>query len=164
VFGPYIVYAYRDFYGAELINPADVYLPNWLPDFDGALVSMCVDDILIHYSHSARRMYLPEFRQVLYDGRLAQEFPRFAQRLAENATGLSGGADIPVLILQGTADTVITPPSQREYMEQLCALGNSVTWLEYEAVAHVAIRWNSFDGVLAWMANVVEGGEPRSDC
>ena len=109
-------------------------------------------------------MYLPEFREVLYDGRLADVFPQFAERLTENASGLSGGAHIPVLILQGTADTVVTPPSQREYMEQLCALGNSVTWLEYEAVAHVQIRWNSFGDVLGWMKNMVEGGEPRSDC
>jgi pimeloyl-ACP methyl ester carboxylesterase len=164
VFGPYTVYAYRDFYGAELINPADVYLPNWLPDFDNAVVSKCVDDILVYYSHSARRMYLPEFRQVLYEGQLESVFPRFAERLAENAAGLSGGAHIPVLILQGTADTVITPPSQQQFRDQLCALGNSVTWLEYEAVAHVEIRWNSFRDVLAWMENMVEGGEPRSDC
>jgi len=164
VFGPYIVYAYRDFYGAELIDPADVYLPNWVPGFDNEVLSKCVDDIFVYYSRSARRMYLPEFRQVLYDGQLADVFPRFAEKLAENAAGLSGGAHISVLILQGTADTVITPPSQQQFMEQLCALGNSVTWLEYEAVTHAGIRWTSFHDVLAWMENMVEGGEPRSDC
>ena len=90
IFGPYIVYAYRDFYGEELIDPADVYLPDWVPDFDNAVLSKCVDEIFFYYSHSARRMYVPEFREVLYEGQLADVFPRFAEKLAENAAGLSG--------------------------------------------------------------------------
>lgn len=164
IFGPYLIYAYRDFYGADIVDPADVYLSSWLPGFENAVLSKCVDDIFLYYSHSARRMYVPEFRQVLYDGQLAEAFPLFAQKLAENTTGLGGGTHIPVLILQGTADTVITPPSQKKFMEQLCALGNSVTWYEYEAVAHVEIRWNSYRDVLAWMKGIVDGGAPRSDC
>jgi pimeloyl-ACP methyl ester carboxylesterase len=164
VFSPYIVYAYRQIYGAEIIDPADVFLPELVPGFDGALLSRCVDDIFVTYSRSARRMYTPEFYQVLYDGRLAEVYPQFAEALAENASGLLGGEHIPVLILQGTADTVITPPSQRAFMEQLCAMGGSVTWLEYEAVSHVQTRWNSYRDVLAWMENIVEGGEPPSDC
>ncbi|MBN1581574.1 MAG: hypothetical protein JXA89_12795 [Anaerolineae bacterium] len=164
IFGPYIVYAYRDFYGAELIDPTRVYQSPWLSEFENAVLSKCVDDIFLYYSHSARRMYVPEFRQVLYDGQLANAFPEFAEKLAENTSGLSGGTHIPVLILQGMADTVITPPSQLEFLDQLCALGNSVTWFEYEAVAHVETRWNSYRDVLAWMKDIVEGNEPRSDC
>lgn len=109
-------------------------------------------------------MYVSEFRQALYGGQLAEAFPLFAEKLAENTAGLGGGTHIPVLILQGTADTVITPPSQKKFMDQLCALGSSVTWYEYEAVAHGEIRWNSFYDVLAWMEGIVEGNAPRSDC
>lgn len=164
VFSPYIVYAYRDAYGPEIIDPADVYLSHWVSDFEDAVLTKCVDDIFVYYSRSARRMYTPEFYEALYGDRLAEVYPQFAERLAENASGLLGGAHIPVLILQGTADTVITPPSQRAFMDQLCAMGNSVTWLEYQAVSHVETRWNSYRDVLAWMKNIVEGNEPRSDC
>ena len=69
-----------------------------------------------------------------------------------------------MLILQGTADTVITPPSQQAFMDQLCALGNSVTMYEYEAATHADIRWRSYADALAWLEDTVQGSAPRSDC
>ncbi|MCU0520649.1 MAG: lipase family protein [Anaerolineae bacterium] len=164
IFGPYLVYAYRDFYGEALIDPAEVYLSPWVAEFEDDVLSICVDEIFSYYSHSARRMYEPEFREALYDGRLAEIYPEFAEKLVENTAGLGGGTDIPVLILQGTADTVITPPSQRDFRDQLCALGNSVSLIEYEAATHADTRWRSYRDVLAWMEDAVEGDAPRSDC
>lgn len=164
IFGPYLVYAYRDFYGEDIIEPAEVYLPEWAANFEDDVLSTCVDEIFYYYSHSARRMYVPEFREVLYDGRLAAVYPEFAEQLEANTTGLGGGTDIPVLILQGTADTVITPPSQQAFMDQLCALGNSVTLIEYKAATHADIRWRSYADVLAWIQDAAQGGAPRSDC
>jgi pimeloyl-ACP methyl ester carboxylesterase len=164
IFGPYLVYAYRDFYGQDIIEPAEVYLPEWVANFEDDVLSTCVDEIFYYYSHSARRMYVPEFREVLYDGRLAVVYPEFAEQLEANTAGLGGSTDIPVLILQGTADTVITPPSQQAFMDQLCALGNSVTLIEYEAATHADIRWRSYADVLAWIQDAAQEGAPRSDC
>ena len=164
IFGPYLVYAYRDFYGEDIIDPAEVYLSPWVADFEDDVLSICVDEIFYYYSHSARRMYVPEFREVLYDDRLDAVYPEFAEKLAANTAGLGGGTDIPVLILQGTADTVITPPSQQAFMDQLCALGNSVTLMKYEAATHADIRWRSYADALAWMEDAVQGSAPRSDC
>jgi len=164
LFSPYIVYAYRDFYGDEIIDPADVYLSYWMPTFENDVLNNCVDDIFVYYSRSARWMYLPEFRAVLYGDRLAEVFPRFAEKLSENNAGLSGGWHIPVLILQGTADTIVTPPSQEKFVNQLCDMGNSVTYLEYDVVSHIYIRWNGFQDTLAWMDNITNGGVPESHC
>jgi hypothetical protein len=164
IFGPYLVYAYRDFYGEDIIDPSEVYLPSWVSEFEDDVLSLCVDEIFSYYSHSARRMYVPEFREVLYDGRLADVYPAFAEQLAANTAGLGEGTDIAVLILQGTADTVITPPSQRRFIDQLCALGNSVTWFEYSAVSHATTRRAGFESALAWMDDAVEGTPPSSDC
>jgi len=164
IFGPYLVYAYREFYGEDIIDPAEVYLPRLVSDFEDDVLSLCVDQIFSYYSHSARRMYVDEFREVLYDGRLAEVYPEFAEQLAANAAGLGGGTDIPALILQGTADTVITPPSQRAFVDQLCSLGNSVTLLEYEAASHADIRWRSYSDVLAWIGDAAQGRALPSDC
>ncbi len=164
IFGPYLIYAYRDIYGEALIDPAEVYLPRWVSNFEEEVLSTCVDEMFYVYSHSARRMYDAEFREVLYGGQLADVYPEFAEKLAENTAGLDGGIEIPVLLVQGTADTVITPPSQREFRDELCALGHSVTWLEYNAATHADTRWRGYRDVLAWMADAVQGGTPRSDC
>jgi len=164
IFGPYLVYAYREFYGDDLIDPAEVYQPRWVSNFEDDVLTTCVDQIFSYYSHSARRMYDDEFREVLYDGRLAEVYPEFAEKLDANAAGLGGGTDIAVLILQGTADTVITPPSQRAFVDQLCGLGNSVTMFEYEAASHADVRWRGRSDALAWMADAAQGAELPSDC
>jgi hypothetical protein len=109
-------------------------------------------------------MYAPEFREALYSDGLGQVYPRFAEVLDENSAGLRGGSSIPVLILQGTGDTVVTPDSQRAFKEQLCAEGARVTYVEYSAIAHVDIRWTSFGDALYWMQRIMQGDVPDTDC
>jgi pimeloyl-ACP methyl ester carboxylesterase len=164
VFSPYIVYAYRDFYGSDVIDPADVFAPQWVSTFESDVLTKCVDDIFNYYSRSARVMYSQGFRTILYGDKLAQEFPLFAAKLAENYAGVSGGAHIPVLILQGTGDTVVTPPSQKKFMAELCAMGTAVAYWEYPAVPHTEIRRASFSDTLVWMRSIAQGAAARSDC
>ena len=164
IFIPYLVYAYRDFYGNEIVDVVDVLAPQWVATFESDVLTKCVDDIFDYYTRSARTMYTQAFSGILYGGALDQRYPLFAEKLAANASGLSGGHDVPVLILQGTADTVVTPDSQRAFKSQLCDRGGQVTYLEYPAIAHVDIRWTSFGDVLAWMQQIVEGDVPENDC
>jgi dienelactone hydrolase len=164
IFSPYTVYAYREVYGDEIIDIEDVFLPNWIDGFESDVLSKCVDDIFVYYTRSTRDMYTPEFREDLFDDRLAQEYPTFAEALDANDAGLRGGTSIPVLILQGTGDTVVMPDTQRAFKEQLCAQGGTVTYLEYAAVAHFDIRWTSFGDVLGWMLSMGEGNAPENDC
>jgi hypothetical protein len=164
VFSPYTLYAYREFYGDELIELEDVFLPHWIDGFESDVLTKCVDDIFAYYSRSTRDMYTPEFREVLLGDRLSQEYPGFARVLDANSTGLRGGTRIPVLILQGTGDLVVTPDSQRAFKGQLCANEGRVTYLEYPAVAHVDVRWNGLGDVLSWMQRIGEGDLPENDC
>jgi acetyl esterase/lipase len=164
IFSPYTVYSYRAFYGHEIIDVDQVFLPEWVPTFDADVLDRCVDDIFRYYSRSSRDMYRPEFRQALAEDRLEQVAPRFAEALSANQAGLRGGSRIPVLILQGTGDTVVTPDSQREFRDQLCALGSKVTYIEYQAIAHANIRWTSYDDALSWMQRVTGGAVPDSGC
>jgi pimeloyl-ACP methyl ester carboxylesterase len=164
VFSPYIVYAYRDFYGSEVVDPEDVFVSRWTDTFEADVLNKCVDDIFNYYSRSARNMYTSGFRAALFDGTLAQEFPLFAEKLNENYAGVSGGAHIPVLILQGTGDTVVTPPSQKKFVGELCAMGTAVAYWEYPAVPHTQIRWTSFSDTLVWMRTIARGATARSDC
>ena len=91
-------------------------------------------------------------------------FELFNHVIDVNSAGLRGRSDIPVLILQGTGDTVVTPDSQRAFKEKLCAEGGRVTYLEYSAIAHVDIRWTSFGDALYWMQRIMQGDVPVADC
>jgi dienelactone hydrolase len=164
VFSPYIIYAYRDFYGDEVIDVADVLDSQWVPAFDTDVTRKCVDDIFVHYSRSARAMYTPEFREILYGGKLDTAFPLFAEKLSANDTGVLNGRKTSVLILQGTGDTVVTPDSQRAFRDRLCEQGNLVTYLEYSAVPHAEIRRTSFGDTLWWMQRIAQGEILKGDC
>lgn len=165
VFSPYIVQAYRDFYGPEVIDPADVFLDRWLTRFEADVMARCVDDLFSYYSSNARQMYRPEFREVLYTDRLQAVFPAFEAVIEDNAAGLSpDGVDIPVLILQGTADQIVTPPSQKQFAVDLCRLDNRVTYMSYPAVDHPNIRRVSFRDTINWIESVAAGNLPESSC
>lgn len=165
IFSPYIVQTYRNFYGPEVVDPADIFQDRWLASFEADVMTRCVDNIFTYYGHSARQMYRPEFIDALYAGRLQAVVPAFKAALDDNAAGLSrDGMEIPVLILQGTADQIVTPPSQTQFAASLCQAGAHVTYLSYPAVSHPNIRRVSFRDTINWIENAASGNLPESNC
>lgn len=165
IFSPYIVQAYRDFYGPEVVDPAAVFQDRWLANFEADVMTRCVDGIFNYYSPNARQMYRPEFVEALFTDHLQTVIPAFKAALKTNAAGLSrDGVDIPALILQGTADQIVTPPSQMQFATSLCELGNYVTYVSYPAVDHSNIRLASFRDTINWIESVANGDLPESNC
>jgi hypothetical protein len=68
------------------------------------------------------------------------------------------------LILQGTADLIITPPSQLAFVQALCELDNAVTYLTYRAAAHADTRFRSFRDTVAWMRSLAAAETVESSC
>lgn len=165
IFSPYLIYAYHAFFGAEVVDPVRVFQDRWLASFKADVMAKCVDDIFSYYSPNARLIYRPEFREALYSDRLQSFWPSFGQLLRANAAGLSpAGNHIPALILQGTADMVVTPPSQKQFVTSLCRLGNRVTYLTYPAINHAETRRVSFRDAITWMHDLAEDNLPESSC
>lgn len=165
LFTPYIVQAYRDFYGPKIVEPAAVFQERWLPNFEASVMTRCVDDIYTYFSPSARQMYQPRFMEALFTDRLQTVTPAFKAALEANKAGLSrDGAATPVLILQGTADQVVTSPRQIQFAAQLCRLGNHVTYRSYPAVDHSNIRLASFRDTINWIEGAASGDLPESNC
>ncbi|MCL4294276.1 MAG: hypothetical protein KJ077_01040 [Anaerolineae bacterium] len=165
IFSPYIVQSYRDFYGPEVVDPVVVFQDHWLANFEADVMTRCVDGVFSYYSPSARQMYRPEFMEALFADRLQPVVPAFKAALEANAAGLSpDGVDIPALILQGTADQVVTPPSQTQFAASLCQLGNHVTYVSYPAVDHPNIRRASFSDTINWIESAANGDLPESSC
>lgn len=165
IFSPYLVYAYRTLLGDDVIAPSQVFQDRWLANFEADATSRCVDNIFVYYSFSGRQMYRPEFREALAADRLQNIWPAFKRALEANSAGLAAsGTDIPVLILQGTADTVVTPGSQEAFAAELCRLGHDVTFNIYRAVSHADTRRVSFWDTLAWLRSVAQNESVESDC
>jgi dienelactone hydrolase len=164
IFTPYLIDAYRHFFGAEVIEPADVFLDQWLTNFDQDVLTNCVDNIFVYYSNDPQAMYRPAFRTALLNGTLGDSYPLFKAVLDANYAGVFGGFDIPVAFFQGTADYIVTPTSQQQFAALLCEQGQPVTYVTLPAVQHANTRQVSFKATMAWMRGIAGGQTPQSNC
>lgn len=160
----YVVYAYRDFYGDDTVDPTDVFLPRWLPTLDNDATSKCIDEAFRYYSDDPNQMYTPKFFDALYNGRMAKQFPNFKAKLDLNYSGLVVDVARPAIILHGATDSVVTPNTIEQYIARMCNNGKNVTYNLYPTANHFNTRQFSFLDTLNWMQAVLEDDIPESGC
>lgn len=83
--------------------------------------------------------------------------------LEEN--GLGGlPVDVPVLLVQGTADALVPLPATGAYAAELCAQGVDVELRTYEGADHTAASVDSAGDAVAWLGDRVEGRPTSPTC
>lgn len=152
-YAPYIIYSYRSIYGADRVDPAELLHPRWLDTFDEDVPRMCVNDFQYYYPFDGPTMYTEAFEQALREDRLAQEFPAFKQILDENISGITGHG-IPVMMIQGNQDIIVTNESQRAFVDRLRSLNTPTSLLELEGVRHRHTRPAGFRASVDFIAQV----------
>ncbi|HEX7003368.1 MAG TPA: alpha/beta fold hydrolase [Trueperaceae bacterium] len=162
-YAPYIALSYRQDYGIERFDPSRLFEPRWLPLLDEVAGQVCVDQVQIRYPFAGRELYSEEFYMALFGFDLDDEFPRIAEVLEENHTGLSGHG-LPALIAQGEDDVIVWTTTQNQFVRQLCESGSKVHYLVYPGVRHRETRPVAFEESIAWMYSLAEGQPPPSSC
>jgi pimeloyl-ACP methyl ester carboxylesterase len=163
LYAPYIVQAYRAYYGEGIVNPHDLFQEHWMATFEQD-VHKCIDDALGYYPNTHETMYTPRFREALQNDRLAAEFPEFKALLDLNYAGREVNPSTPALILHGEADPIVRLRTVKPFVRRLCEESKSVTYREYPGVNHFTIRQYSHLDTLAWMEARLAGNPPASDC
>lgn len=161
---PYIIYAFREYYGRDVVDPVSVFRNHWLPTFDGDASSKCVDEVYDYYHGGEANLYQPRFSQSLYSKRLGFDFPAFKEALDRNDSGAAVNPQIPALLLHGSADPIVTPQTNERFMRQLCRQGKPVTYYLYNNVHHFQTRQYSFVDTIKWMQAILTGAPVRADC
>ncbi len=85
-------------------------------------------------------------------------------RLAENEP--PAGARAPLLIGQGDADGLVTPTAQQEYVDRLCAAGQTIDHRSYAGLDHLSLVANgsvSMTEVFAWTRDRLAGTPTTAD-
>jgi pimeloyl-ACP methyl ester carboxylesterase len=136
---PNIIYAYIDIYGRELIRPEELLQPRWLLTLEYDVLTKCVREFQLYYPYDIRQLYTERFYKAITERRLSEDFPVIKRILDENESGLSGHG-VPVLMIQGAADIIVSNEAQREYVERLRATGVQVTYVELPRVLHRQTR------------------------
>jgi len=93
------------------------------------------------------------------------ESGRLHARLAENVP--DGRMTVPVLLLQGGADSLVTPQSQGGYVVEQCRDGSVLDYREYDGVDHVGIvqqGGRAMQELLAWTGARFDGRAARASC
>ena len=163
LYAPYIVYAYRAYYGEQIINPHDVFQERWMATFEQD-VTKCIDHALGYYPNTHAAQYTPRFRDALQNDRLAEEFPVFKAMLELNYSGRKVNPSTPAIILHGDADPIVRLRTVEPFVRRLCEANKSVTYRVYPGINHFTIRQNSHLDSLVWMQDIMAGNVPVSDC
>jgi len=160
---PYLFYSYRDFYGRDTVNVADLMQSNWLATFDKDVLGKCVSAVPGYYTKSGTRVYSTKFYDALYNNHLDRDFPELLKLFKENSSGLKS-SKIPGLLIQGDPDPIVTVKSQEEFVRAACAPGNVITYNRYNGVHHFQTRHVSFKDVTTWMQSILAGNQVNSVC
>ena len=163
LYAPYIVYAYRAYYGEVFINPNDFFQERWMATFEQDVMK-CIDHALGYYPNTHEAQYTPRFRDALQNDRLAVEFPEFKAMLDLNYSGREVNPSTPAIILHGDADPIVQLRTVEPFVCRLCEENKSVTYRVYPGVNHFQIRQSSHLDSLAWMQDILAGNAPVSDC
>jgi alpha-beta hydrolase superfamily lysophospholipase len=83
--------------------------------------------------------------------------------LKQNTPGY-GKAAAPILVMQGTADTVINPNATAQYVARACAFHERVQYTTYPNQTHQTIPTAAQSQYLRWIADRFAGRRPPSNC
>jgi hypothetical protein len=160
---PYIVYAYRDFYGEDVVDPARILQSRWLSTFAPDVTSKCIDEVFSYYPNDTR-LLTPEFSDALYNHRLGEVFPAFKEKLDLNYSGYEVNPAVPAIILHGGADDIVQARTIERFIGHMCEAGKDVIYNQYVGVNHFQTRQSSFAHTLDWMKAILDGNTPESIC
>lgn len=145
-----IIYTYRELYSASRVGVEEILQSRWLSTFEEDVLGMCVNEFQYHYPYDGRELYTSAFYDALISGTLADHFPAFKEILDENIAGLSGHG-VPVLLVQGNDDIIVSNEAQRLFADQLRAAGSEVDYMELAEVRHRHTRPAGFTASVAFI-------------
>ena len=87
----------------------------------------------------------------------------WASLLAQNTPGAST-IGVPMLVAQGTADTLVKPATTAQYVRHLCDTGETVESILGEGLSHGTIALAVVPDVVAMFRRTLSGAPPTDTC
>lgn len=85
------------------------------------------------------------------------------ERFQQNTDGFAPSV-APVLVMQGTADTVVNPNGSTQYVERACGFGRAVQYTTYPGATHQTIPNVAKPQYVRWIADRFAGRAAPSTC
>lgn len=71
---------------------------------------------------------------------------------------------LPLLMIQGTADTIVEPAVTEAYVRRQCKAGGPVRFILMPGIPHHTIAHDAAPSAVQWMADRFAGAPPPNDC
>jgi dienelactone hydrolase len=162
-YAPFVVTSFAHIYGHDVVEPAAILAPRWLPTLEQTATSICVSRAQQVYPFDIDAMYTPAFAAALRAGTLAEHFPAFDAVLRANRPGFSGHG-IPALLVQGEQDVIVRNGSQERTAQDLCASGSNVLYVNVPGARHRDTRPAGFAAAVEYIFARADGVPPPSNC
>jgi len=91
------------------------------------------------------------------------EAPAWSEALRLN-TPPAAALEMPLLVAQGDADTIIPLDTTRAYVSRLCEAGSTIQFNVYAGADHLSVASASRPDVAAWFADRLAGKPALSNC
>lgn len=157
----YFFASYSEYY-PQVMNPKTILEPRWQEYLEVAR-KICVDEGFGINSTTLADVFADPFEQALRNNSLATNFPEIDAVFQENNAGTKFRG-IPVMIVQGSTDPVVTKQSQDAFVSSLCSRGVSVDYKVYPGVHHFQTRQRSFHDTNAWIDAISQGRSVTNFC
>jgi len=114
----------------------------------------CIGDLIAATAgSSASQLFQPHWSQA----------PGMASAIARNSPGNAPIA-VPILLVQGHQDEIVTPTSTNAIDERLCAQGDTVQYHIYLSHNHGSVTQEAEGDIVTWIRDRFAGGAPQSNC
>lgn len=157
--GPMVAMSYLRVYGRGSFDPGDMLHQRWASELEYDTTRQCVGGIQGYYPSDPSELYHPDFLRSLQDGTLDKTHPVIDRIFTANRAGLARH-NVPVLLLQGTEDIVVSRSTQDQYVGMLRERGTPVDYRVFEGARHDT-RQIGFADAMAWMRALDPEDRPR---
>jgi len=159
--GALAMYAYTEYYGA----PQN--LQTWLQEpyateLPARAESECILSLSLWLGLRADRVFQPELLAAVQEERWNDVQP-WTKYMDINTPG-NYTSHVPVLILQGRADTLIPPEASEMLLQRLCQHGTPAKLSLYSLAGHSGITRVGQPEALQWMADRLAGLPALDEC
>jgi alpha-beta hydrolase superfamily lysophospholipase len=114
----------------------------------------CIGDLVTATAgSSASQLFQPHWSQA----------PGMASAIARNTPG-GAPTSVPVLLIQGYQDEIVTTSSTSAVDKRLCAQGDAVQYDLYLHHNHGSVAQETEASILGWIRDLRAGGTPPSNC
>lgn len=144
------LYAYQKYYGAP--DNLDAWLQEpFASEIEESAENKCILGITSWLGFDPEEVFQPELLVGLKQKRWSDLHP-WTGYIDQNTPG-NFQSSVPVLIIQGSLDSIVLPQASRQLMEQLCYAGTPTQLTEYAGVGHIGLPAKVFPDALDWISD-----------